>query len=1153
MTHFKILTLTLLTGLALALPIGCKKKGGEVVDLVAATESAEATLTARLPAGTDLEAVPLDLYAYPEVVPAGTVVRVAGSDVTVTVPAESWLIWADPEPEAKWAHTTLLQVVDADTGAVAEHELPAMPYIEGDEHGWGEGGAMPPSADQVASRFAQASPVQRFPEGHESFVAPLQSMGPCDPLEEICTPTRYAVIIIGNASYEVNKDTQVKTFDPDELENMAQDVAAARRFFQSTAMGVAADNLMTYDSSEGTQSFQTIMGDIVALEMKCCDELFIYYSGHNSANKNELALDASDSSSIPDIDILTMKTLLKGLANDAQGHAYTLILDTCYSEYFANEVIDRYEQDVKDGKIESDRADIMVLYSSGADESSKAGNNHGHNGRVNDGSWFTQQVLDQMANDFQGEEGAAWWSSLASEMAGRTGGTIELQGVASYLLPKEQTSGYAMHSHAENPCPCCGDGVVQEGESCDPGSDETDECSPILGGDTCTDECQCVTLTVCGDGYVGWDEDCDPGTTEPDAACDGGVCVGCLCVGEHCGNGALDPNEDCDPGSADTMTCAEPGTTCMPNCSCAPTDSYCGDGIVNENEDCDPGNAGSVKCDEGFTCMGCTCQELVSSCGDGIVGPGEDCDHAAQETFLCGEASDEFCNSACECVPLPVCGDGLIEEPEGCDPGSEETLACEDPDAECFECDCMVFLCGNGVLDPSEECDEGSPVTADCGVGGTCEACQCVGETVCGDGIVAFQEECDPGSLETMTCADPAKICTDCICWATNCGNGLMDEGEECDPGLGNALVCGDDTFLCNPDCTCQPTLPVCDDGYVTSPEQCDPSADPTGCDEGFTCLGCTCQELVATCGDGVIGGEEECDHGDPETEGVCGEGFTCVGCQCHEKNCDDDVDCGPGCYDEVTTVYGKCKDGLCDWSSSYGGFDCMQQLGLPCTDGVCANACGDGACPAHCDGVQKVEPVCVDGVCDAYHADTVKTNCSVVADGGYCEDGECKIEQPVFVDEAAGLMWRDTQWDIGSMGWGLAQIKCGEPYAGYEDWHVPSLDEARTLVRGCPDIMPGGACGASNGCTDLETCYSHEGCYDNACENLQGPGKDGHYQPIELQTKLGSIWTSTAVTPGGDGAPTHFGVNFAQARVVSSLWTEMSTAKNRCVRSATE
>lgn len=81
----------------------------------------------------------------------------------------------------------------------------------------------------------------------------------------------------------------------------------------------------------------------------------------------------------------------------------------------------------------------------------------------------------------------------------------------------------------------CGDGVVDQFEDCDAGTDNGDD-------KACTASCKAA---VCGDGLVG-----------PGEACDGseGCTPGCSLA--SCGNGQLDPGEECEPAGEEDPECS---------------------------------------------------------------------------------------------------------------------------------------------------------------------------------------------------------------------------------------------------------------------------------------------------------------------------------------------------------------------------------------------------------------------------------------------------------------------------------------------------------------------------------------------------------------------------------------------------------------------
>lgn len=225
----------------------------------------------------------------------------------------------------------------------------------------------------------------------------------------------------------------------------------------------------------------------------------------------------------------------------------------------------------------------------------------------------------------------------------------------------------------------CGDGVVQAGEQCDLGPDNSET-------GNCTPECQ---LTTCGDGYVlAGIEECDDGNTSNTDACVG------VCQLATCGDGFIQAGvEACDDGNDNEAD----GCTSM----CLP--STCGDGVVQGGEQCDDGNT-----DTSDACPACQ----LAYCGDGHIQAGlEECDDG-------NELDDDAC--------IPVfcknasCGDGYVQAGvETCDDGNvDDSDACPS---------CQTATCGDGFTHQDvEDCDDGNAIDDD-GCSNLCEA-QCGGK-----------------------------------------------------------------------------------------------------------------------------------------------------------------------------------------------------------------------------------------------------------------------------------------------------------------------------------------------------------------------------------------------------------------------------------------
>lgn len=229
--------------------------------------------------------------------------------------------------------------------------------------------------------------------------------------------------------------------------------------------------------------------------------------------------------------------------------------------------------------------------------------------------------------------------------------------------------------------PVCGNGAVEEGETCDDGGTFAgDGCSvtcTVEPGWTCAGEEPSVCSAVCGDGRIVGTEGCDDQGTVSGDGCDGTCAVepgwhcedapsACWTV---CGDGRAAGDEGCDdgnltPGDGCDVDCTvEPGWTCVGEApsACA---AICGDGLVVGDEVCDGTNLAGRTCQtEGFydgtiSCMaGCGHLDLANCgrfCGDGIIDLefGEVCDGEDPGTATCAglgfPGGALACDEACQ-------------------------------------------------------------------------------------------------------------------------------------------------------------------------------------------------------------------------------------------------------------------------------------------------------------------------------------------------------------------------------------------------------------------------------------------------------------------------------------------------------------------------
>jgi len=140
------------------------------------------------------------------------------------------------------------------------------------------------------------------------------------------------------------------------------------------------------------------------------------------------------------------------------------------------------------------------------------------------------------------------------------------------------------------------------------------------------------------------------------------------------------------------------------------------------------------------------------------------------------------------------------------------------------------------------------------------------------------------------------------------------------------------------------------------------------------------------------------------------------------------------------------------------------------------------------------------------------------------------------WTDPATGLMWQ--QKGAGPGTHAQAETHCNNLIlASHDDWRLPTLDELRTLVRGCAATFTGGSCIIPP--TKPEDSQSCVGCSENG-----GPAA-GCYWPTELAGPFASVcgayWSSTLAPNGA------YRLSFSQAMITSGSLTH--SAYRRCVR----
>lgn len=282
-----------------------------------------------------------------------------------------------------------------------------------------------------------------------------------------------------------------------------------------------------------------------------------------------------------------------------------------------------------------------------------------------------------------------------------------------------------------NDNPLCGNGIIDEDEACDDGTDEQGQ--PLNGQPNfCNADCTGTTTPVCGNGVREEGEMCDDGD-------DNGTPNNCAddCQGTTtpvCGNNVVEDGEACDDGDSNGSP-----NSCAIGCQDITT-PVCGNNAVEDGEACDDGDDNGTPNHCADDCQGTT----TSVCGNGIPEDGEACDD--------GEHNGEFdyCNSECTGKQGAICGNHIVEGDEQCDDG-KETSDCN--------ANCTTARCGDGIKNASagETCDDGDKNGQLNHCNTTCNGI--VLPKTCGNGIVEEWEQCDEGPDM------PKNDCNDCRFW----------------------------------------------------------------------------------------------------------------------------------------------------------------------------------------------------------------------------------------------------------------------------------------------------------------------------------------------------------------------------------------------------
>ncbi|HQC44419.1 MAG TPA: DUF1566 domain-containing protein [Myxococcota bacterium] len=149
------------------------------------------------------------------------------------------------------------------------------------------------------------------------------------------------------------------------------------------------------------------------------------------------------------------------------------------------------------------------------------------------------------------------------------------------------------------------------------------------------------------------------------------------------------------------------------------------------------------------------------------------------------------------------------------------------------------------------------------------------------------------------------------------------------------------------------------------------------------------------------------------------------------------------------------------------------------------------------------------------------------------------------ITDTTTGITWYKYSLSVTDVTSGL--VACNSLNVGDKiGWRLATIDELRTIIRGCPATAKGGACPITN-TNWQESNNGDANC--NGCDMKQGPGDDGCYTDPWLNDQCHLVLSSTKV-PTTTGSPLRaWYVTFYDAKIeVNRSGSSLRSAFARCV-----
>ncbi len=205
-----------------------------------------------------------------------------------------------------------------------------------------------------------------------------------------------------------------------------------------------------------------------------------------------------------------------------------------------------------------------------------------------------------------------------------------------------------------------------------------------------------------------------------------------------------------------------------------------------------------------------------------------------------------------------------------------------------------------------------------------------------------------------------------------------------------------------------------------------------------------------------------------------------------------------------------------------------------------CLNPCDNEPCAE----VANSTKVCTASSWNQY---SCSCNQNLVWNGSQCVIPECSPTNPTpCIDSSTGYMWSAIA--SATKTWADAKTYCNNlREGGYSNWHLPTIDELRSLIQNCTDTEPWGTCGVTNNCL-LSTCYDSNVCRSCSEDSSGGHSKFGETISFWSSSKYQYVAT-TKLPCIACYLEQVWVVEFLQGSILAVLTGDESKGYFRCVR----